>query len=241
MAKQGVGVITRKKHELTPEIVEELKRLLEASNLEPKIYKFVNDGDTIVFRPLMFFDYQEIQAYVKTNGENVSQDDVDRKICEKALMWPGELANPMFWEVQRAGLQSTLAKQVLARSGFIVNDIDQSGYMSVEPLVTTAVGTKPDEAMVKALKDKYNWALHLVLCEDEYYVVRPISRAEWRALTAAETADLDLMTAERITVWSKDFPNPCNFSERPAGVARTISEVSMGLSGFNNRSSVEEL
>src|SRR6266566_5090624 len=99
----NTGVYTRKKYELTPEVVEELKKLLEANSLEPKIYKFVNDGDTIVFRPLMFFDYTDIQAFIKSNGENVTQDDIDRKICEKAVVWPGEMVNPMFWEVQRAG------------------------------------------------------------------------------------------------------------------------------------------
>ncbi|HYT43961.1 MAG TPA: hypothetical protein VEP90_16595 [Methylomirabilota bacterium] len=237
----NTGVYTRKKYELTPEVVEELKKLLEANSLEPKIYKFVNDGDTIVFRPLMFFDYTDIQAFIKSNGENVTQDDIDRKICEKAVVWPGEMVNPMFWEVQRAGLQSTLAKQILARSAFIVEGIDQSGYMSVESLVTVPMGIKPDEATIAELKSKYNWSLYSVQCDNEWFVVRPISRAEWRSLTTTEAADLDLMIAERITVWSKEYPNPCNFSVRAAGVAGTISEISTGYSGFNKRSTVEEL
>lgn len=244
MFDPNAGPITRKKYELTPEIVEELKGLLVEHGLDPRIYKYVNDGDTIVFRPLMFFDYTDIQGWVKsneTNGGTIGQDEIDRKICEKGLVWPGDFANPMIWDVQKAGLQSTLSKQILARSGFIVNEIDQSEYMSVEPLVTLPVSPKPDDDTIAELKKKYNWSLHLVLCEGEYYVVRPLSRQEWRALTSAETADLDLLTAERVTVWCKDYPSPCNFGDRVAGVARTIAEISMGLSGFNNRVVVEEL
>lgn len=241
----GVPVLPqKKKYELTPEIVEQLKQLMVENGLEPKIYKFVNDGDTLVFRPLIFEDYAEIQMYVKSNEMNggaVGQDDIDRMICNKGILWPGEVVNPSFWDLQKAGLQGTLAKQILARSGFIVNDIDQSAYMSVEPLVVLPSGPKPDENVVSELKAKYTWNLHLVLCEGEYYVVRPINRAEWRALTTAETADLDLLTAEKVVVWCKDFPNPVDFGTRAAGVARTIAEISMAMSGFNNRSVVEEL
>lgn len=235
------SVLTRKKYELTPEIIDELKQALAANGFNEKIYKFANDGDTIVFRPLLHLDYQEIQAWVKANGDNLGQDEIDKAICQKALVWPGELLNPIVWDVQKAGMQSTLSKQVLARSGFIVPDVDQSEYMSVVPLVTLTNGPKPSDEAVVELKNKYNWALHLVLCEGEYYVVRPINRAEWRALTTAETADLDLLTAEKVTVWSKDYPGPVDFSMRAAGVARTIAEVSMGLSGFNNKAIVEEL
>jgi hypothetical protein len=247
MEFEGVGVQDlpqRKKYELTAEIVEQLKKLLVENGLEPKIYKFINDGDTMVFRPLMFSDYTDIQAFVKSNeanGSAVSQDDIDRMICDKGIVWPGEVVNPSFWDLQKAGLQSTLAKQILARSGFIVNEIDQSAYMSVEPLITVSSGPKPSEDVVAELKKKHNWNLHLVLSEGEYYVVRPICRQEWRALTSAETADLDLLTAEKVTVWCKDFPIPVDFSSRAAGVARTIAEISMAMSGFNNRSVVEEL
>jgi hypothetical protein len=240
-ATPGWGTITRQKFELTPEIIDEIKEELVKAGFEPRLFSFKNDGDTFVFRPLYFFDYAEIQAFVKANEGNIKQDDIDRKICEKSIVWPQEVMHPAMWEVQKAGLQSTLAKNVLARSGFIVDEIDQSAYMSVEPLVVVEHGPKPTDEVVQELKAKLNWPLYLVGVDNEWFVVRPISRAEWKALTSAENVDLDLMTAERVCVWSQDYPTPCDFSKRVAGTARTIAEVSMQFSGFNSRSTVEEL
>lgn len=239
MAK--TNVVTRKKYDLTPEVIEELKKALQVNGYSEKIYKFDNDGDTIVFRPLFAPDYQDIQAWVKTKGDTTSQDEIDWMVCQKAIVWPGELTNPVMWDVQKAGIQSSLAKNILARSGFIVPDIDQSSYMSVTPLVVVPHGPKPSAAAVGELKEKYNWSLQLVDCEGEYYVIRPINRAEWRALTTSETADLDLLTAEKVTVWSKDYPGPVDFSVRAGGVARTVAEESMRISGFSQQVTVEEL
>ena len=242
MAKGNVGgaTVTRQKHVLTPEIIEDLKRRLVDNGFDDRIYKYTESGEDIVFRPLMHFDYQAIQSWMKTNEGSVNQDDVDRMICEKALVWPPEIITPVGWEVQKAGLQNTLAKQVLARSGFIVSDIDQSGYMSVEPLSTKEVGPKPDDKVIQELKAKYNWSLYLVEFEDEFFVVRPISRAEWRAITNSGNADVELVTAEKATVWSKEYPEPCDFSSRIAGVARTITDVCWSYSGFDQTKVVVE-
>lgn len=228
--------------ELTPALIEEIKAEMAQYGLPPRLFKYTCEGRAIVWRPLFRFDWNEINAFVQSNNGNVRQEDVDRKICEKAICWPQDITSPFHWDFQPAGLQSSLAKQVLSRSGFFDPEIDQSAYLKVEPLTTVERGPKPDEKIVAELKGKFpNWALKLVCIEGDHYVVRPLNRAEWKKISGTDDADLDLATAERATVWSREYPATPNFADRVAGTVRTLSEVIMRISGFVSEASVEEL
>ncbi len=227
--------------ELAPEVIDGLKADLTERGLPAQIYKFVADGDTFVFRPLYRPDWNQIQAFVQDSQGNVRQDDLDRRICEKALLWPEETLHPAVWETQKAGYQGSLAKMVLARSGFFDPEIDQSSYLRVEPLVTVPRGEKPAPEVVETLKAKYNWSLKLVQIDSEYYVVRPLSRGEWKLITSGDDPDVDLAAAERATVWSREYPSKPSFDGKVAGTCRSLSEVIMMLSGFVSQPTVEEL
>lgn len=242
MAVRSAGEkLPKKVYDLTPDIIEEMKLALEGCGLPPTIYKFENEGDLFVFRPLYRRDWLEIDEYVQANQNTVRQDSVDLKICEKAVVWPGELLDPIHWDFQRAGYQSTLAKFILARSGFFDDSIDQSQYMRVEPLSTIEVGPKPAPDVIAQLKGQNNWALKLVQIDSEYFVVRPLKRLEWKTISSADETDLDLITAEAVTIWSKEYPNKPNFGEKLAGTVRALSQVIMEISGFNIRPVVEAL
>lgn len=226
---------------LTPELIAELKQMLASRGLPEKLYKFTIGDQEVVFRPLLIGDYVVIQEFIAANDGRVKQDEIDFKICEKATLWPQDLLWHEKWEVQLAGLQSTLSKQVLARSGFFVDEIDQSEFMAVEPLTTVDPGPKPEPAVVQELKARFKFPLKLIQVDGEYFAVRPLSRAEWKVVSAGDAAEMDLAVAERATVWSKESPTAPNFADRVAGTARTISELVMAISGFSSQATVEEL
>jgi hypothetical protein len=228
--------------ELTPELIEKIKEYLVASELPPVIYKFVSDQQVIVFRPLYKPDWEEVQDFVDSNTGGVRQDLVDELICQKAICWPGDILEPQKWAVQKAGLQVSLAKMIVARSGFFDEDLDQSSYLRVEPLVAASPAVQPDPALVAELKSNYPWPLKGVTIEGEYYVVRPLTRDEWKALPKQDSGqDADLTACMVATLWSSDYPKKPDFNNRLAGTNRVLAEVIMAASGFMVQPSVEEL
>jgi hypothetical protein len=243
MAKTGLPTaeVTRTRIPLTPEVIAEQKAYLTSQGLPAKIYKFEADGDTFIFRPLYRGDWNEIQAFVQANQSTIRQDAINQKICEKALLWPEALLHPAIWEVQRAGIQDSLAKFILAHSCFLDPDLDQSSYLRVEPLGEADPGPKPSEAEVAELKAKFNWTLRAVKVDQDWYVVRPLNRAEWKQISSPDELDIDLAAAERATVWSREYPARPAFGDKVAGTVRALSEVIMAASGFLSQPTVEEL
>lgn len=240
----GLPTTSRIKMELTPEIVAAIKSELEAMGLPQKIYKFTYEDDVFVFRPLYRSDWNKIQAYMRDNQSTLTQDAIDEKVCRTAVIFPDVSLHPTQWEIQRAGYQSALASYVLAKSGFLNPDLDQSDMLRVEALGEVVRGRKPTPEERDALKEKYadwNGALRLLMVGEEYYVVRPLTRGEWKSIQNGDEPDLDLATAERATIWSQSAPERPVFDNALAGSVRAISEVVMQISGFNIQAQVEAL
>jgi hypothetical protein len=234
--------ITRVPREFTPEIAAELKNALQVSGLPIKLYKVNFDNETYIIRPLMLRDWLEVQKFIQSNNGQLRQDQIDRKVVELGLVWPQEIIHPLRWEIQRAGLQKSLADQIMARSGFIVGDVDQSEFLKVEPLTTMETGPRPTPEVVEELKEQTDWPLKLVFLDGEYFVIRPLSRAEWTVLTKmGDGTDVDVATCEKVCVWSKEFPEKPSFDDRVGGCASTLSALTMQFSGFNSQPQIEEL
>lgn len=241
---QVADIRTRKKYELTQDIIDNLKKLIASHGLEPKIYKFTFDGDVLLFRPLYRADWNEIQAYIRANKNDVPKDDLDRMICERCLLWPEEIMHPGLWEIQRAGIQESLADECLFRSGFFDPTRDNQGeIMKVETLSTIEPGPRPTPEQIAELKAKYNWPMKLVFINGDYYVVRPLNRGEWKLIQTSEDPDPDMLIVERACVWSRNYPNGPDFSDKVAGTVRSLSSVVVEISGLlvDNRPTVEEL
>jgi hypothetical protein len=229
---------------LTPETVEMLKATLVARGLPPTLYKFSFEHDTFAFRPLYRPDWVQLEAFMQSNP-NARQDIFDQKICEKALLYPEELINPVMWDLQRAGYQQTLARYITAKSGFLDPEIENS--TRVEPLTTVETDAPPVGELVEELKRTYfPWTLTLVTVMGEHFVVRPLNRTEWKGLTGAgadpNMPELKQKVAERATVWCSRGGNaPINFNEKLAGIINTLSQVILEASGFTAEPTVEAL
>jgi hypothetical protein len=241
-APGNLPVVTRESASLTPEIVEDLKARLIQYGLPPVLYKVSLNDLTVVFRPLYWRDQRELDAFERMNTGQITISDMQEKICERAVLWPEDMTEPVRWQTQLAGLQELLTNQVRARSGYLTRDTDQSAYLTIEPLTTVDPGRKPTDVEVAELKSRYNWALKLVGLEGEWYVVRPISRAEMKILDPNTDPDVNLHCCERAVVWSKSYPEKVDFGESMlAGVPDSLSDVIMQISAFGSRPTVEAL
>lgn len=237
-----VPVFNRIPNVFTPEIAEQLKAALQVSGLPIKLYKITFDNETFIVRPLMIRDWLEVQKFIQAQAGNIRPDQVERRVVETALVWPKEVLQPLCWELQRAGLQKALYDNIMARSGFIVSDVDQSEFLRVEPLSTTEIGPRPEADVIEHLQKNTDWTLRLVFVDGEYYVIRPLTRAEWTTLSKlGEGVDVDVATCEKICLWSKEYPLRPSFENAVAGTSTTLSALAMQFSGFNSQPQVEEL
>lgn len=235
MSENELPTAPRVQLELTPKIVEQIKRELSAAGLPTKIYKMTFDGDVFVFRPLYRRDWNRIQAFLRDNQKAFSEELFNRKVCEAAVIFPDTMFHPLQWEQQRAGYADTLAKFVMAKSGFFDPNVDQSDLLSVEPLDEPQPALRPDAAVIEALKEKFaSWPRGLKLAQvgDDWFMTRPLTRGEWKqiqkASAAGEEEDQDLAIVQRALIYP---PNP-NLEESLAGAIRALAAVILESSGF---------
>lgn len=242
-SRPQVPQISRIPRAFTPEIAAELKQALTISGLPLKLYKLTpGEGEIYIIRPLMQRDWLEVQKFIQSNGNSVRQDQIDKKVVDLGLVWPQEVLQPTCWQLQRAGLQKLLADQIMARSGFIIENVDQQEFLQVESLTTIESGPRPEPEVIELLKSQTSWPLKLVFLDGEYFVIRPLSRSEWTMLTKlGEGIDVDVATCQKVCVWSREYPVNPQFDSRVAGCPSALSALTMQMSGFNSQPQVEEL
>jgi len=238
-----VGVpAVRRKHVLTPEIIEALKAALLQAELPDEIYKFTEGDDVFVFRPLLRKDYLEILGFSQTSQGNVTNEMYYQKVCEKCLLWPDIAYDAVQWDVQRAGIQESLARFILAKSGFLSPEADPDFYL--EPLSESRQDARPDPAFLKTLEEQSDFPLHLAGHGHRWYVVRPLKRIEWSQLVQknGDEEALKVALVERAIVWSstpgKEKPD---FAQELAGTVDALSQVVQLTSGFLSQAHVERL
>lgn len=228
--------------EMTPEVVAAAKEAMVEAGMTPRLFKFVFDKYTFLFRSLTRTDYHPIQAYIKTNEMTATQDEVDKLVCEKALIFPQEVLHPLVWDQLPAGLQQNLANQIRARSGFFIKEMDQTGYMELEFLGGISAPERPAKEVIQQIKaENPGKRLSLVLLDTDYFLVRPLSKREWAHARENYREDLDFGVALLGTVWSKEYPSAPDFESKLAGFSRELSDVILNLSGFNVTPVVEEV
>lgn len=244
---QATNIVAPQKYELTDEIIAGLKAALVKEGLPDKLYRFTFGGksqDVILFRPLLRDEWEKrVEAYKQANP-NLTQDQWDERICSEGLVWPADMLEPSRWGIQPAGYQPTLSANIQARSGFIQQEVDQADYMLVEPLSTVERGPKPDAKVIEKLKAENPWPLRLLLLGDEYFIYRPINRAEYKLIHGKDEVDPALATCQRATLWSKEYPEKPNWegTHKLAGVVNTLYQLIMLASGTDTAlMTVEEL
>lgn len=206
-----------------------------------RIYKVnVCDADYII-RPLYKADWDRITQMAKDNP-SIELVDIDDKIVDIALLDPRPDIQTGGWATFPAGVISTLAKHISAKSGFIGPELAGWQSLFTEPIHVEKEAVKPTDDEVAELKARVAKKMTLVGIDTDYFVVRPITRQEWRHVmrqVASDTtqAEQDALIAEKVTVW----PKKIDWDELPAGYATTLAQSAMEISGYTGATSVEEL
>lgn len=230
--------------EYTPDIGEKLKEHLQSLGLPDTLYLFEHEEDTFVLKPLTRKEHLEIKQGLKPDAEgNIDFDAFYQKVCEYCVAWPDIVFDPILWDMSRAGYQSSIAREVLLRSGF--PDFE-SGFTltEVRPLDDWKEDDLPNDEVLASLKAEYPGRLSLVTVGSTHYVIRPVTRLEWKTIQSncADLDDAKLTISERATVWSSKYgTDKIAFGNVEAGVVEALFNEISTLSCFNIRPTVQKI
>lgn len=221
--------------ELTPEYIEQLKEQ------HGKIYKVKAADIDFVIRPLYKDDQQVLNDLVKTNA-NLTQADFDDKVVDLALVGPRADHSKGGWAALPAGIVPTLSTFIQAKSGYIVQDAPDSLGIKVENLGKTVVFTRPTQEEIDELKAVCPFQLRLVTIEGEYFIIRPVTRQEFRmAMNKSQESGDALSRDEEISKKVVMWPKKLDWSGKPVGYPETLTNFALGISGYSLDAEVEEL
>jgi hypothetical protein len=203
-----------------------------------RIYKVrVCDEDYLV-RRLYKPDWDAVNK-LKRDNPQVSFADIDEKVVNTALIGPlPDIANGG-WAALPAGVVPTLSMFIRAKSGFVVPELSEESNITVEPLDEEETEpARPDAATIAALKASTTFKLKLLGIEDQMFVVRPVTRVEWKQVLKTENqTDQDMAVCAKSVMW----PKSVNWDDQPAGFCDTITQFVLSISGYSAPSAVEEL
>lgn len=220
---------------LTKEIIDALKEKY------PSLYRIRLGSQDFVFRPITRREWLQIQDLIRRNP-NMTPNDVDDRIVEYGLVWPE-------WTIvdfmnQPAGYTAQLSRYIQARSGFLVPGINED-MPGVEVLSeNSAAWIPPDKEFIERLKAQRPGGLLLIRIRSMVFVVRPLNRAEWRAIAKeVENGNVDVDSAvfERAVIYP-DAETLKAIDTLP-GVVTLVSNEVIRFSGFDESEEVyvEEL
>lgn len=206
-----------------------------------KLYKVPICGTDYIIRPVYKADW-EIVTKLAADNPSVGMPELDEKLVDIALIGPKPDVTKGGWAIVPAGVIPTLSKWIQAKSGFLVPDLAGQQEISSEPIGGDAVSIygKPSDEDVATAKTQSSLKLNLVRIDDDYYIIRPLLRQEWRAIMKSapeDSGERDYLIAQRSVVW----PKKVNWDETPAGYCSSITGAVMNISGYSGVTSVEEL
>lgn len=227
-----MSIAFNKVSDLTPEQIDALKKEYG------RLFKTTVADTQYIIRPMYKSDWDIIAMMLKDNP-NLAMPELDDKIVEMCLVGPKPDLSQGGWSTLPAGVIPTLSKFISVKSGFIVPDLAEVSQFQLEPLFEEEKGERPDEEAVAELKRECPFNLKLVGIDSEYFVLRPITRQEWRFIVKNSTdeSEQDTKVVEKAVMWPKGI----NWATKPAGYVDTLSQICMNISGYAGPSTVEEL
>lgn len=221
--------------ELTQEDIDQLKATFG------KVYKVKAADIDFVIRPLYKDDQVVLNDLVKTN-ENLTQADFDDKVVDLGLVGPRPDYSKGGWVALPAGIVPTLSTFIQAKSGYIVQDAPDALSVKIEKIGKQDVFSKPSQEDIDKIKQSCPFQLRLISIEGEYYVIRPVTRQEFRSAMAKSQESADVLSrdeeiAKKVTMWPKNT----DWDKKPVGFPETIANFALGISGYNLDAEAEEL
>lgn len=220
--------------ELSDEAISELKTKFGKIYLVP-----VGDFEFVV-RTLSKGEWETVMSTVQSNP-NMTIDDVNEKIVTYGLICPQPDAQKGGWTGLPAGLVPTLSSWIQAKSGFIVPELDipQPRASTIGDVI---IPVRPSTEDIDKLKAGTPFPIKEVIFEEESFVIRPITRQEWkvaakRATDSGDDMERDEEVCNRCVLW----PKKIDWNAKPAGYCPTLSNMILTASGYNSTAKVQEL
>jgi hypothetical protein len=214
-------------------------RIAELKGIFGKLYKVPIEEYEFVIRPIYPEEWNVIRKIIDANP-GMAMEELNEKITNIGLVGPVPDAAMGAWTTLPAGLPTTLAMWIRAKSGFMVPELD-----SAMPIITPIGGitkpTKPEDKEIEDIKSKCPFAIKQLAFEDDIFVIRPITRQEWRTIVqdaqAGDATIRDEGVCKRCVLW----PKAINWDKKPAGYCETVANYILSISGYNLTSEVTEL
>lgn len=107
--------MTEKKEELVFENGPTVTKLAEWKSMYGDVYSSSIDGTVYIWKPINRKEYKDL---VKNKDADAFYKE--ERLCEKCVLWPADY-NFMAMAMESAGVPSTLAEQIMEKSGFIAD------------------------------------------------------------------------------------------------------------------------
>lgn len=212
---------------LTEQQIDELKRAYG------KLFKVTVCGTKYLCR-LMYRSDIEAIAKVAEKNIDVSNLEVDEKVVSLCVLGPTPPIEEGGWAAMPAGIIPTLSSAIRRKSGFVVYDEDAPAeeklYEDEEVITPT-----PEELEVLQMATGYK--LHGIRFEDAYFVVRPITRIEFKEMMNYSEPEQDEIVVKKACLW----PANVDWDSVPAGYINSIVQYVMSYSGFAGPIDVEDI
>jgi hypothetical protein len=219
------------------ELTDELKTQLKEQY--GRLYEVPVAGMKFVIHPLMRNEWEVITDMYQSN-DKITQTQIDDKVTDLGLVGPRADGSKGGWAALPAGITQTLSLFIRAKSGFYIADLPGGSDINVEQLTPSVKMPMPSDEEIERIKKACPFVPRLITIGGDNYVVRPVTRAEWKAITEATVNDPDartLETTKRVVQWPKNV----DWDTRLAGCAETIAEYALSISGYGAPEQVKEL
>lgn len=217
-------------NEFTPEQLADLK------SKNGPMFKTTLCGVTYLCKLLYSPDWNII-SQLREDNPKMSYAEIDERIVSTALIAPIPSMEDGGWSAVPAGVIPSLSALIRAKSGFSVPELPESMPIT-EDLDNDVEMEKPDEKTLAALKANARYGLKGIAINNDYYVVRPITRVEFKqVMQTKDQSEQDRGIVEKVVMW----PKGVNWDEKGAGYCDTIAQYVLAVSGYAGPSAVEDI
>jgi len=205
------------------------------------IYQIEVADIPFIIRPLYPEDWASI-VQLLTDNPKLTQSDFDDKIVEAGLIGPLPDLSKGGWAALPAGISPTLSMHIRAKSGFMVPELADIATITAKPLGSVIQKPGPSQEELDKLKPTCPFTLHQLEIENYTFIVRPITRQEWRVAAAKAINEGDeeaknLAVASRVVLW----PKKVSWDKEVAGLCETITQYVLTISGYTAQPTATKL
>lgn len=211
-------------------LTEELISKLKADNPGVPLFKKQLYGQDYVFTYLTREDTRRLREWTERNP-NVKVTDYDDHVVQIALKFPE--IDPVNEATLAGGVYETLSGLIQKKSLLLPGEVS----VEAEAVTTDDRETQLSSEEIAKVTKGLGHPASLVRVAGRQFVIRPITRLEWKQLQAAQVDDIEVALCKRCTLLPANF----DWDKELGGLASVVSAQIMRISAFQDEGTCEEL